>query len=121
MAVITTGNHPKLLWPGIYALFGNTYDQYPKEYTDLFDVKSSTKAYEEMVETTGFGLVPVKTEGASSVYDSHLQGAVARFFHIAYSLGYIVTHEELEDDQYTQVSSQRATSLAFSANQTRET
>lgn len=120
MAVISTGNHPKLLWPGVYALFGNTYSQYDKEYTDLFDVKSSSQAYEEMVETTSFGLVPVKNEGGSSTYDTHLQGAISRFFHVAYSLGYIVTHEELADDLYPQVSAQRATSLAFSANQTQE-
>jgi hypothetical protein len=118
--VITTGNHPKLLWPGIKALFGNTYDELPKEYTELFEIMSSSRAYEEMVETTGFGLVPVKDESSSSDYDSHTQGAVSRFAHIAYSLGYIVTREEQADNMYEQVSRQRATALAFSANQTRE-
>lgn len=120
MALISTANHPKLLWPGIYALFGNRYNELDKEYTSLFDVKTSSKAYEEMVETTGFGLVPVKNEGESSTYDSHIQGQIARFAHVAYSLGYIVTREELADNQYEQVSRQRAGSLAFSANQTRE-
>lgn len=120
MAVINTGNHPKLLWPGVYALFGNKYNEHEKEYTQLFDVKSSSQAYEELVETTGFGLVPVKAQGASSTYDTHMQGAISRFVHVAYSLGYIVTHEELQDNLYEQVSRQRATSLAFSANQTRE-
>lgn len=120
MAVISTANHPKLLWPGIYELFGNSYNELPKEYTDLFDVKTSSQAYEELVETTGFGLVPVRDEGASSVYDTHAQGAISRFVHTAYSLGYIVTKEEMDDNLYEQVSRQRATSLAFSANQTRE-
>jgi hypothetical protein len=120
MAAINTGNHPKLLWPGIYELFGNKYNELDKEYTDLFDVKTSSRNYEELVETTGFGLVPVKDEGGSSTYDSHSQGAVSRFVHIAYSLGYIVTHEELSDNLYESVSRQRATALAFSANQTRE-
>jgi hypothetical protein len=120
MSAITTGNHPKLLWPGIYELFGNKYNELEKEYTDLFDVKSSSRAYEEMVETTGFGLVPVKDEGASTTYDSHQQGVTSRFVHTAYSLGYIVTHEELQDNLYEQVSRQRASALAFSANQTRE-
>src|SRR5689334_14650352 len=116
--VITTGNHPKLLWPGIKALFGNTYNELPKEYTELFETMTSGRAYEEMVETTGFGLVPVKDEGGASDYDSHTQGAISRFTHIAYSLGYIVTREEQADNLYEQVSRQRATSLAFSANQT---
>src|SRR5262245_20198187 len=104
MSAISTSNHPKLLWPGIYELFGNSYGELPKEYTDLFDVKSSSQAYEEMVETTGFGLVPVKDEGASSVYDTHAQGAISRFVHTAYSLGYVVTKEELADNLYEQVS-----------------
>jgi len=120
MAVITTGNHPKLLWPGIHELFGNKYNELDKEYTDLFEVRSSARAYEEMVETTGFGLVPVKDEGDSSQYDAHIQGVTSRFVHTAYSLGYIVTKEELADNQYEEVSRQRAGSLAFSANQTRE-
>jgi len=118
--VISTGNHPKLLWPGIFSLFGNKYNAHDKEYSQLFDSKTSSRAYEEVQETTGFGLVPVKSEGASSVYDSHTQGATSRFVNVAYSLGYIVTHEERQDNLYEEVSRQRATSLAFSVNQTRE-
>jgi len=118
--VITTGNHPKLLWPGIKSLFGNKYSEHDKEYTELFDIMTSDRAYEEIQETTGFGLVPVKPQGSASEYDSHAQGATSRFIHTAYSLGYIVTREELADNLYEEVSRQRATSLAFSANQTRE-
>lgn len=118
--VITTGNHPKALWPGIYAWFGSKYGQHDKEYTSLVDVKSSSQAYEEIAEQTGFGLAPVKPQGTSSVYDSHVQGVVARFVHVAYSLGYVVTKEELDDNLYESVSRQRAGALAFSMNQTRE-
>lgn len=38
--VINTGSHPKLLWPGIFATWGQVYDQHAKEYTDLYDIKS---------------------------------------------------------------------------------
>lgn len=120
MAVITTGSHPKALWPGVYAWFGAKYDEHPKEYTRLFDIKSSSKNYEELVEQTGFGLAPVKAEGSSTAYDSHAQGATSRGTNVAYSLGYIVTREELADNLYTEVSMQRAASLAFSMAQTRE-
>jgi hypothetical protein len=120
MAVITTGNHPKLLWPGIYALWGAKYNDIATEYTELFDLRNSTKAWEEVQEITGFGLVPVRTEGSASTYDDHVQGATARFVHVAYSLGYIVTREELADGQYEEVSRSRVSALALSANQTRE-
>ena len=120
MAVIATGNHPKALWPGVYGWFGAKYDEHEKEYTKLFDAKTSTKNWEELVEQTGFGLAPVKAQGSSSAYDSHAQGVTSRGTHTAYSLGYIVTREELADNQYEAVSMQRAASLAFSMNQTRE-
>ena len=61
--VITTGNHPKALWPGIHAWWGINYNEYPTEYTEIFDILGSTKAYEEEVGTTGFGLAPIKNEG----------------------------------------------------------
>lgn len=120
MAVITTGSHPKALWPGVYAWFGAKYNEHPQQYTRLFDIKSSNKNFEEIVEQTGFGLAPVKAEGSSTAYDSHAQGAVSRGTNVAYSLGYIVTREEKADNLYTEVSMQRAQSLAFSMAQTRE-
>jgi len=120
MGIIATGNHPKALWPGVYSWFGATYAEHEKQYPKLFDIKSSTKNFEELVQHTGFGLAPVKPEGSSTAYDSHTQGYIARGTNVAYSLGYIVTREELADNQYKEVSFRRAGSLAFSMAQTRE-
>lgn len=120
MAVITTGTHPKALWPGIKAWWGRQYDEHPVEYLDLFDKQTSDKAYEEEVEITGFGLAPVKPQGQQIYYDVEQQGAVSRFTHVAYALGYIVTYEELRDNLYEVVSKRRASQLAFSMRQTKE-
>jgi len=120
MATIATGNHPKALWPGVLSWFGNQYNQHDAQYQKLFDMKSSNQNYEEIVQTTGFGLAPVKPEGQSTAYDSHTQGYTSRFTNVAYSLGYIVTREELADNLYEKVSMRRAGSLAFSMAQTRE-
>jgi len=118
--IINTGTHPKALWPGVHAFWGQVYNEHNRQYTDLFDVLNSTQAYEEDVQITGFGLAPVKAEGASISYDSEIQGPVARYTHIAYALGYKVTHEELKDNLYEQVSMRRAQANAFSINQTIE-
>lgn len=118
--VINTGSHPKLLWPGIKAIWGQVYDGHPVEYTDLFEVESSTKAYEQDVEVTGFGLAVVKGQGAPVSYDSEQQGWVSTYAHVAYALGYIVTKEELDDNQYKEVSTRRAKANAFSMAQTAE-
>jgi hypothetical protein len=120
MAIITSGAHPKALWPGIKKWWGRTYTEHKVEYTDLFETDSSQKQYEEDVQVTGFGLAPVKPEGAAVSYDSEVQGFVSRYTHVAYALGYIVTHEELKDNLYEVVSKRRAQALAFSHRQTKE-
>lgn len=120
MAVITTGNHPKALWPGVKAWWGRTYDEHTVEYTDLFVTDNSTRSYEEDVQVTGFGLAPQKAEAAGIKYDSETQGYVSRYTHVAYALGYICSWEELRDGLYEVVSKRRAQALAFSMRQTKE-
>lgn len=120
MATITTGSHPKALWPGIHAWWGRSYDEHLPEFPDLFEIDTSDKAYEEEVEMTGFGLAPAKPQGQQIFYDTEVQGPVSRYTHVAYALGFIVTYEELRDDLYEVVSKRRAQQLAFSMRQTKE-
>lgn len=119
--VITTGNLPKLLWPGLFATFGRGYNETAQEWKPLVEVFSSKKAYEEIVQVVGYGAAPAKPEGTPTMYDSEWQGFITRFIHIAYGLGYIVTQEEIDDNLYPQVASERAEALGFSFRQTKET
>jgi hypothetical protein len=96
------------------------YGEHPEEYRDLFDIESSSQAWEEDVEMSGFGLMPVKREGASTTYTGQTQGPISRYIHVAYSMGYIVTYEELKDNLYEKVSKSRAKALGFSKRQTKE-
>jgi hypothetical protein len=118
--VINTGSHPKLLWPGIREIWGQTYDTHETQYTDLYEVRNSSRAYEQDVEISGFGLAPAKAQGSAIAYDSEMQGWVTTYAHIAYALGYIVTKEELDDNMYKEVSQRRAKANAFSCQQTVE-
>lgn len=120
MAVITSGNHPKALWPGINAWWGRKYDEHKTEFTDLFDMEDSSQSYEEDVQVKGFGLAPVKPEGGGISFDAEVQGYVTRYTNVAYALGYIVTYEELKDGLYETVSKRRSEALAFSMRQTKE-
>lgn len=117
---ITRSAHPEALWPGIKAWFGKMYNEHPAEWSAIFDKDSSDKAYEKVVETTGFGLAPIKSEGAGVAYDTDGQGSITTLTHVVYALGYIVTREELDDNQYREVSERRAKGLAFSMRQTAE-
>ena len=117
---ITTGAHPKALWPGVHAFVMSSYNDHPKEYTQIFDVTTSKMAYEEDVQTYGFGLVPVKTEGAALVYDDHSQGWTKRYTHVVYAKGYIVTMEEIDDNLYEVKAFDRGAKLARSFRITKE-
>lgn len=120
MSVITTGSIAKLLWPGLNARWGTSYTEHPKHWTKLVDVHTSDKAYEEDQELTGFGLAPVKPQGEPTIYDTMTQGPTTRYTHVAYSLGFIITHEALVDNQYEKIGMQRTGSLGFSMRQTKE-
>lgn len=118
--VITTGNHPKALWPGMRAFWGRQYSEHPQEWSQIFETESSDKAYEEDAEVTGFGLAPIKTQGGAVSYDSETQGQTKRYTHVTYALGYIVTRDEQDDNLYEVVSKRRIKALAFSIRQTEE-
>lgn len=120
MPVITTGLHPKALWPGVKLWWGNKYDEWPAEWPDLVDTSSDTRAAVEMVQDTGFGIASVKDQGDGISYDYNVQGYVTRLVHVTYALGYMVTMEELQDNQYEAVSKVRAAANAYSMRQTKE-
>lgn len=118
--VINSGSFAKALWPGVNAWYGKAYDEYPVEYTALFDKYSSSKAFEEDVGMSGFGLAVQKGEGQSVSYDSEQQGFVTRYQHVTFALGFVITREMMEDDQYDVVGQRKAQGLAFSMRQTKE-
>lgn len=118
--VIVTGSHPKLLWPGVKATWGQQYGEHDEEYPDLYDVDDSGQAWEEDVQVTPFGLAQFKAESGTGYYDTEIQGPVTRYTHLAYFLGYKVSYEELSDNLYEKVSTRRAKSNAFSMRQTVE-
>lgn len=121
MAPITTGTHPKLLWPGLQAIWGNMYKDQTEEHASVFDMGTSDKAYEEDQELAGFGLASVKSEGGSISYDTTVNGYVTRYTNVTYGLGFIVTEEAVEDNQYKAQAERRVRALRRSMRHTKET
>ncbi len=117
---IVTGAHPKELWPGVKMFFGSNYDEHPEEYSMMFDMVQSEKAYEEYVQHVGLGLAPVKSQGASVSYEDTQQGYVSRITNIVYALAAVVTREAIEDGQYESIAMRLARHIAFSIRQTEE-
>jgi hypothetical protein len=118
---VTTGTHPKLLWPGLQAIWGNMYKDNPEGYSKVFEVGTSDKAYEEDQEISGFGLSPVKPEGGSVSYDDPINGYLKRYTNVTYGLGFIVTEEAVEDNQYKSQAEKRVRALRRSMRHTKET
>lgn len=119
MAATNTGNIAKLLWPGLNAIWGE-YKDHEMEYKELFDTQSSTKGYEEDQLIPGLGLAPVKPEASATVYDTLSQGLTTRYTHLAYSLGFMLTREALDDNQYKSKALKAMKMLARSFRQTKE-
>ena len=120
MSVITSSSFAKLLWPGLNSIYGKEYADYPVEWDKLFEKNSSDRAYEEDLGLSSFGLASVKSEGAPIAYDSERQGFTSRYNHVVYALGFMITREIYEDDQYGKVGAQKAKALARSMRQTKE-
>lgn len=117
---INSGSFAKALYPGVKTWFGMTYDEHQVEYTALFNVESSSRAFEEVMGTSYFGLMGVKPEGTSVSYDTAQQGYLTRYQHVTYGLGFTITREMVDDDLYSVIGKKRAQGLAFSARQTKE-
>jgi Mu-like prophage major head subunit gpT len=120
MSVINSGSFAKALWPGVNAWYGKSYDEYPVEYTKLFDKFTSNRAFEEDVGISSFGLAVQKSEGAPISYDSERQGFITRYQHVVFALGFVITREMVDDDQYDMVGQRKAAGLAYSMRQTKE-
>lgn len=120
MSVINSGSFAKALWPGINQWYGKAYNEYATEWDKLFEKNKSTRQFEEDVGTSGFGLAVMKPEGSPIQYDSERQAYINRYTHFTYALGFIITREVMEDDQYDIVGQRKAQGLAFSVRQTKE-
>jgi hypothetical protein len=118
--MITTGSFAKALYPGVSNWYGAAYNEWSEQWTALFDQYKTKRAYEEDVQTTGFGLAAVKPEGSGIAWDDSTQGFITRYNPVVYGLGFVITREMVEDDLYGVVGPKRAKALAFSMRQTKE-
>lgn len=122
MGAINTGSFAKAMYPGVSTWYGEGYKEYPTEWTDLFDSEPSTRAYEEDVAISGFGLAEEVTEGGKTPYDEARQSYITRYINRTYRKGFIVTMEAMEDNLYNieALGKKKAQALGFSMRQTEE-
>jgi|SRR5215831_13972845 len=113
------GQFAQLLAPGLHAIIFEDLQAQPEEYSQVFNVGPSSRAYEEQVLIAGLGAVPTKPEGEVMKLDEPIQGGTWRLTHQSYALGFQVTREMYSDDQYGKIS-QVANDFSASIKQTVE-
>lgn len=121
MSNINTGSFAKALEPGVQKWYGLGYKEYLNQCDQIFDVRTSKRAYEEILSTSMFGMAAVKPEGSPISYDSAQQGFYTRATHVTYALGFVITKEAIKDNLYMELAEARARGLGRSRRITRET
>lgn len=114
MSTITRGQISKQLIPGLNKVFGGSYSKFDNEHLPLFDMEKSNRSFEEEVMFTGLGTAPEKFEGQSIFYDDMRETYTATYTHITIALGFAITEEAVEDNQYTELSRRKARALGRS-------
>lgn len=94
------GGFSQLLAPGLWDIIYEDLEMHPEEYSQVFTVLPSQRAYEEEQLIAGLGSVPKKFENAPMVYDDPIQGGSIRTVHDEYALGFHISRPLWDDDQY---------------------
>jgi len=95
-----SGAFAELLEPRLREVYFNEYDQEPLLFPQVFNRKTSKRAFEDALKVSGFGPIAVKGEGQPVAYDDPIQSDRKRTVHTVYALGFRVTMEMADDDLY---------------------
>lgn len=117
---ITRAQMLKQLVPGLNALFGMEYKRYAPEHTQIYDVESSDRSFEEETKLSGFAAAPTKSEGAAIQYDSAQEAFTSRYTHETIALGFAITEEAMEDNLYASLSARYTKALARAMAHTKQ-
>lgn len=117
---INTSQIRSLLLPGLYDVAG-MYDQIDKEWDKVFTTHKATLRVESKAQMRILGLAQLKAEGGATAFDN---GAGQRFVFNAQAfqvgLGYSMTRESLDDNQYVKDFNLMKLPLVNSFNQFKE-
>jgi hypothetical protein len=105
--------------PALNAVIWKKFNQYPEQYSQIFNVQGSTKGIEQFSEVSGVGLFTALGEGEPVRYDQPVQGFDSTFTHTRFGLGIKFSQDVVEDDKIGLIAKQ-GRELGRSARETRE-
>ncbi len=120
MAAISRAQLLRELLPGLNAIFGMSYNEYPMEYADIYTEYSSERSFEQDQKVTGFQSAPVKQEGAATLFDTAQEGYTSTYIMETISMGFALTQEAFEDNLYDSLSTRYSRELGRAMRNTKE-
>ncbi len=109
-----------LMAPGFRKVMFDEHNRRGDEWSQVYNMLTSKRQYEEDTQVWGFGTMPAKAEGSPIFYDEAVQGYDVRYTHNTFALGFRVTEELQDDDLYGKIA-KLPKMLGLSAKQTIET
>lgn len=101
--VVSTGNFPELLWPGLFEIWGESYNDNQLVFPKVYQQETSKQRFEKLQQVAPTGLAKIKSEGSEIFYDNPLHGFPKEFTHVVYALGSQITKEMWSDDLYREM------------------
>jgi len=119
MSQINRGNISRLTQEGLAGLVGLSYTQHEKQFSRIFDVKDTKKAYEVVQAMDALAPASQKDEGANFDYQLYGQSFNPKYIPVTYATGVSWSKEAAADELYG-LFEDRAKMLGFSMAQAKE-
>jgi hypothetical protein len=110
----------KSLIPGVHQFVGLSYGATPEEHKPLYEILKSNRSFEEEVYVSGMGGALTKNEGSAVQFDDIQETYTSRYRHDTIAIGFAVTKEAFDDDQYGTIARAKAQELGRSMADTKQ-
>lgn len=91
--------------PAIDEVIFDEYTRIPERYSQVFNVKTSTRSIEQTTGVSGLGMFVETAEAEDVNYDDPRQRYDKTYTHLQYSSGYKVSRIAADDDRYGYIKS----------------
>lgn len=100
-----SSNFSKLLEPGLRKIFFQYLEEFPEQYSTIYNMKTSDRAIEREFGLGGFTDWTARADNLATVAYQKLSGGRDRTYtHKAFTGGFIVERELYDDEQYGQIN-----------------
>lgn len=118
--IIITSNFAKSLKPVVDLNYGLTYNQWPLQIANVFEMKKSNQNFEEHRSLWGVGLPQQMGETDPVVYDDMQQGFGKFYQHVKYGIGFQISQDAVDDQRYLNVAAEGAKMLGLRMRQAKD-